>query len=80
NAVVEYVLNNSMAQTYLKKLEDLLHFTLLQMEKEGRYRITIGFGCTGGRHRSVAVTEAIYKFLKQSDFAVSKEHRHITLT
>lgn len=77
--VVDYVLENSMGQTYLKKLEDLLHFTLLQMEKEGRYRITIAFGCTGGRHRSVAVTEAIYKFLKKSDFAVSKEHRHITL-
>ncbi|OBQ50135.1 RNase adapter RapZ [Halodesulfovibrio spirochaetisodalis] len=77
--VVNFVLNHSMGQTYLKKLEDLLHFTLLQMEKEGRYRITIGFGCTGGKHRSVAVTEAIYNFLKKSDFAVSKEHRHINL-
>lgn len=79
SVVVSYVLNNSMGQTYVKKLEDLLHFTLMQMEKEGRYRITIGFGCTGGRHRSVAVTEAIYEFLKKSDFAVSKEHRHINL-
>lgn len=77
--VVAYVLENSMGQTYLKKLEDLLHFTLLQMEKEGRYRITIAFGCTGGRHRSVTVTEAIFEFLKKSDFAVSKEHRHINL-
>lgn len=77
--VVSYVLENSMGQTYLKKLEDLLHFTLLQMEKEGRYRITIAFGCTGGRHRSVAVTEAIFEFLKKSDFAVSNEHRHINL-
>lgn len=77
--IVSYVLENSMGQTYLKKLEDLLHFTLLQMEKEGRYRTTIGFGCTGGRHRSVAVTEAIFEFLKKSDFAVSKEHRHINL-
>ncbi|MEZ6852243.1 RNase adapter RapZ [Halodesulfovibrio aestuarii] len=77
--VVSYVLKNSVGQTYLRKLEDLLHFTLLQMEKEGRYRITIGFGCTGGRHRSVAVTEAIFEFLKKSDFAVSKEHRHINL-
>ncbi len=77
--IVAYVLENSMGQTYLKKLEDLLHFTLLQMEKEGRYRITIAFGCTGGRHRSVALTEAIFDFLKKSDFAVSKEHRHINL-
>lgn len=78
--VVQYVLGNSMAQTYIKKLEDMLHYTLLQMEKEGRYRTTVGFGCTGGRHRSVAVTEAIYDFLKKSDFAVSVEHRHINLT
>ena len=78
--VVQYVLGNSMAQTYIKKLEDMLHYTLLQMEKEGRYRTTISFGCTGGRHRSVAVTEAIYDFLKKSDFAVSVEHRHINLT
>ena len=77
--VVDYVLGNSMGQTYLKKLEDLLHYTLLQMEKEGRYRTTISFGCTGGRHRSVAVTEAVYDFLKKSDFSVSIEHRHIAL-
>ncbi|SIN78744.1 RNase adapter RapZ [Halodesulfovibrio marinisediminis] len=79
DVVVSYVLKHSMGQTYLKKLEDLLHFTLLQMEKEGRYRITIAFGCTGGKHRSVSVTEAIYEFLKKTDFAVSKEHRHINL-
>ncbi|MGN0008227.1 MAG: RNase adaptor protein RapZ, partial [Desulfovibrionaceae bacterium] len=37
---------------------------------------TIGVGCTGGRHRSVAMAEDIYRKLKQADFPVAIEHRH----
>jgi UPF0042 nucleotide-binding protein len=47
--------------------------------KEGRYRLTIGFGCTGGRHRSVAVTEKMFNILRQKGFVVSLEHRHLEL-
>ena len=47
--------------------------------EEGRYRLTIAFGCTGGRHRSVAVGEAVFDSLKKSDYGVSLEHRHLEL-
>ena len=59
-----------------QKVLELLLFTLPLMEAEGRFRVTIGVGCTGGRHRSVAMAEDIYRKLKQADFPVAIEHRH----
>ena len=49
------------------------------MENEGRYRLTIAFGCTGGRHRSVAVAEAVHTALHQAGYPVTLEHRHLEL-
>jgi UPF0042 nucleotide-binding protein len=57
----------------------LAGYLLPLFEAEGRYRITIAFGCTGGRHRSVAVTEAVGHILKTQGFDVSLEHRHLEL-
>jgi UPF0042 nucleotide-binding protein len=56
-----------------------LEYLLPLYEKEGRYRVTIALGCTGGRHRSVAVTEAVAEDLKKHYYAVSIEHRHLEL-
>ena len=52
---------------------------LPQMEAEGRYRVAIAVGCTGGRHRSVATAEALYQMLRQADYPASIEHRHLEL-
>ena len=49
------------------------------MEGEGRYRVTIAGGCTGGRHRSVAMAEEITQALKQADYPTTLEHRHLEL-
>ena len=49
------------------------------MEAEGRYRVTIAVGCTGGRHRSVAMAEEITQALKQADYPTTLEHRHLEL-
>ena len=78
-AVAKYVLEAGHGDAFLAKLVDFLHFLLPQYETEGRYRLTLAFGCTGGRHRSVSVAEALLRALKKSDYAVSIEHRHMEL-
>ncbi|GFM33851.1 RNase adapter RapZ [Desulfovibrio subterraneus] len=78
-AISQYVLGAGVGKEYLERLTEFLHFTLTQMEGEGRYRATVAIGCTGGRHRSVAAAEALFEALKNFDFAVSIEHRHMEL-
>lgn len=75
--VAGYVFRTDAAVEFRAKLLDLLFFTLKQMEAEGRYRVTIAMGCTGGRHRSVAMAEAIGKALRQAKYPLTIEHRNI---
>ncbi|EFL85846.1 hypothetical protein HMPREF0326_01549 [Desulfovibrio sp. 3_1_syn3] len=77
--VADYVFASSSAVEFRKKLLDLLFFMLPLMEAEGRYRITIAVGCTGGRHRSVAMAEELSQALRQADYPTSLEHRHLEL-
>ena len=78
-AVADYVFNSPHAREYRDKLVDLLFFMLPLMEAEGRYRITVAVGCTGGRHRSVAMAEEILQALRQADYPAFLEHRHLEL-
>lgn len=78
-AVADYVLAEDPGRTFLGRLEDFLHYMLPLYQAEGRYRLTIAIGCTGGRHRSVAVAEHVFASLRQKDYAVSLEHRHLDL-
>lgn len=78
-AVTDYVFASPSAVEFRKKLLDLLFFMLPLMEAEGRYRITIAVGCTGGRHRSVAMAEELSQALRQADYPTSLEHRHLEL-
>lgn len=55
--VYEYVMRWSETQEFLAKLLDLLHFLIPQYMKEGKSQLVIGIGCTGGKHRSVAIAE-----------------------
>lgn len=73
--VSQYVFASELSQKYAKYLTELLSFILQTLEDEGRYRLTVALGCTGGRHRSVAFAEEIGKKLKQLDFPVSVKHR-----
>ena len=77
--MADYVFASSSAVEFRKKLLDLLFFMLPLMEAEGRYRITIAVGCTGGRHRSVAMAEELSQALRQADYPTSLEHRHLEL-
>lgn len=78
-SVADYVLGQEPGVTFLQRTTDYLLYLLPLYEAEGRYRITLGIGCTGGRHRSVAFTESLASALKKRDFAVSTEHRHLEL-
>lgn len=78
-AIDEYVLGADPGKAFVQRLTDFLKYLLPLFEAEGRYRLTIAFGCTGGRHRSVAVTEAVGHYFKTLGYAVSIEHRHLEL-
>ena len=78
-AIARYVLDSNPGREYLRRLLEFLDFTLPLYAAEGRYRLTMAFGCTGGRHRSVAVTEAVLAHLRAHDYNVSVEHRHFSL-
>lgn len=78
-AVSDYVFAGSEARLYRDKLLDLCDFLLPLMEAEGRYRVTIALGCTGGRHRSVAFAIALASHLRGQTYPTSLEHRHLEL-
>lgn len=78
-AIARYVLDGEPGREYLKRLLEFLDFTVPLYAREGRYRLTMAFGCTGGRHRSVAVTEAVLAHLRLQGYSVSVEHRHFSL-
>jgi len=78
-AIARYVLDSNPGREYLRRLLEFLDFALPLYATEGRYRLTMAFGCTGGRHRSVAVTEAVLTHLRGQGFNVSVEHRHFSL-
>ncbi|WP_461209493.1 RNase adapter RapZ [Desulfocurvus sp. DL9XJH121] len=77
--VADFVLRSEIGTGFLDKQLDYLKFVLPCYAREGRYRLTVAFGCTGGRHRSVAVAKAVFDSLADSDYAVFLEHRHLDL-
>lgn len=77
--VTRYVLNSPIGTKLKKHLIAFLTFLLPLYDAEGRYRITIALGCTGGKHRSVAVSELLLNELIKKNYTVSVEHRHMEL-
>lgn len=76
--VYDYVFSFPQTGTYLKKLEELIAFSLPLYAEEGKTILVIAIGCTGGRHRSVAVTRALSEFIRQLGYQVSENHRDMT--
>lgn len=64
-------------QAFLDKMIDFYRFSLPFYQREGKVRLNIAIGCTGGRHRSVAVAEALYAALNKLNYEVSISHRDI---
>jgi RNase adaptor protein for sRNA GlmZ degradation len=65
--VAEYVLKSTRGAAFFERLRDWLRFLLPLYDSEGKAYVTIGVGCTGGRHRSVAVAEALAVALRADE-------------
>lgn len=76
--IQEFVMKHEESRVFLEKLEDMLKFLIPNYIKEGKYNLVIGIGCTGGKHRSVTITNALAEKLKQLAYPVKVEHRDIT--
>lgn len=75
--VSRYVLKQAPSEKFLNRLTTLLKELIPLYMREGKSYLTIGIGCTGGRHRSVAITRALATKLRRSDLNVREFHRDI---
>jgi UPF0042 nucleotide-binding protein len=76
--VREFVLKQPITQRFLKSVNDFLEFALPAYEAEGKSRLTVALGCTGGFHRSIALAEALAEEWRgRGDHSVSVWHREL---
>ena len=75
--VKRYVLDQQETKDFIEKLEDMLKFLIPNYIKEGKRQLIVSIGCTGGRHRSVAIANAIHEKLVKDNFDSRIEHRDI---
>ncbi len=77
--VIEYVMKWKETKIFLKDFYELISFLIPQYQKEGKSQLTIAVGCTGGRHRSVVIVNALSEFLKKQKLLINVRHRDIRL-
>ncbi|MCE5343112.1 MAG: RNase adapter RapZ [Eubacteriales bacterium] len=77
--VKAYVLGHPVTQTFLTKCMDMLAFLLPNYVSEGKHRLVIAIGCTGGAHRSVAIAESLCEQLQAFGQRVSVTHRDLAI-
>ncbi len=75
--IAEFVMDNEVAKSFISKALDLILFVIPLYHKEGKNQLTLAFGCTGGKHRSVAIAELIRKTLEKKGYHVNIQHRDI---
>ncbi len=75
--VAGYVLESERGAAFLEKLRNFVSYLLPFYDEEGKAYVTLGIGCTGGRHRSVAVAEAIAAGLRGAGRDVTVTHRDV---
>jgi RNase adapter protein RapZ len=75
--VASYIQTDPLFADFFEKLRDLLFLLLPAQSNEGKAHLAIGFGCTGGQHRSVAVAEKLGNVLAEAGWPVSKRHREL---
>ncbi len=75
--VYNYVTRNEASGEFTKRFSDMIKYLIPYYLKDGRRQVTISIGCTGGKHRSVAITEALGKMIKSDDVKVRCSHRDI---
>ena len=75
--IQDFVMKHEESVEFLDKLDDMMRFLIPNYIKEGKYNLVIGIGCTGGKHRSVTITNKLAERLKQLPYSVKVEHRDI---
>jgi len=75
--VKEYVLKQQETITFVEKLVDMLKYLIPNYNKEGKRQLIISIGCTGGRHRSVAIANEVYERLNKENYNSKIEHRDV---
>jgi len=75
--VKNYVLKKEQTKEFIVKLNDMIEFLIPNYIKEGKTQLVIGIGCTGGRHRSVAIADNIGEKLKANNHRIIIKHRDI---
>ena len=76
--VYNFVFGYQQTRDFMGHLEQLMGFLLPQYAEEGKTVLVVGVGCTGGRHRSVAVTRALAEFVRQKGYSATENHRDMT--
>jgi len=76
--VEDYVMRFSETRSFLAKLSDLLLFLLPYYVREGKSHLVVAVGCTGGKHRSVALARRIGEIIKSEGYRVSVKHRDVS--
>ena len=77
-AVRDYVMQGGTADAFLKKLYDMIDFLLPNYINEGKNKLVIAVGCTGGKHRSVTIARALYEHLEAAgEYGIRIDHRDI---
>jgi UPF0042 nucleotide-binding protein len=75
--VREFILAHEDSRELLRRLQDFLGFVLPAYQREGKAYLTVAVGCTGGRHRSVALVEELRSFLERLGLAATVVHRDL---
>ncbi len=75
--IQQYVMSFDTAKEFLQKLVDMVKFLIPNYILEGKNRLVIAVGCTGGKHRSVTLANELYNALSGNDYGVKIEHRDI---
>ena len=75
--VKDFVLEHPVTQEFLTRFSDLVTFLLPHYLTEGKTHLSIGIGCTGGRHRSVAISQYLVNLLREHEYRVVENHRDI---
>ena len=73
--IQKFVMDFEDSKIFLNKVIDLLEFLIPKYKTEGKTMLTIGVGCTGGKHRSVCLAEKIYSELKKEHSNINISHR-----
>ena len=77
--VRDFVMSHPVTAAFMEKLQDMVTFLLPNYLEEGKRRLVIAIGCTGGAHRSVAIAEALGRYLSDRGMDTSVNHRDIEL-